>query len=171
MHEAHVTWWLVGSGAGRGRSAAARGAGRTLRRGKGSRGAGEAAQVDSAEPRGSLRDRARVRGLPGAAMESGWEPLSALGAATAVCLLLRAAWRVGCAVYVHLLPQVRRGAPWLRAHGAWAGERPGGPCARGGGGGAPSNQDRGQARTPNPGRGGGELWKQEGGMESPDRCR
>lgn len=53
-------------------------------------------------------------------MQSGWDPLSALGAATAVWLLLWATWRVGCAVYVYLLPQVRRGAPWLRAHGAWA---------------------------------------------------
>lgn len=53
-------------------------------------------------------------------MESEWDPLRALGAVTAVCLLLWAAWGVGCTVYVYLLPQVRRGAPWLRAHGAWA---------------------------------------------------
>ncbi|XP_045438208.1 very-long-chain 3-oxoacyl-CoA reductase-like [Pipistrellus kuhlii] len=49
-----------------------------------------------------------------------WDALRALGAAAALCLLLRAAWGAGCAVYVHLLPPVRRGAPWLRAHGAWA---------------------------------------------------
>ncbi|XP_070258243.1 very-long-chain 3-oxoacyl-CoA reductase-like [Myotis yumanensis] len=53
-------------------------------------------------------------------MESEWESLSALGAVTAVCLLLWATWGVGCTVYVYLLPPVRRGAPWLRAHGAWA---------------------------------------------------
>lgn len=76
-------------------------------------------------------------------MESEWDSLSALGAATAVCLLLWAAWGVGCTVYVYLLPPVRRGAPWLRAHGAWAGERPG-PCARWGAGGPQGrgNQDR-----------------------------
>lgn len=49
-----------------------------------------------------------------------WDALRALGAAAALCLLLRAAWGAGCAVYAHLLPPVRRGAPWLRAHGAWA---------------------------------------------------
>ncbi|XP_045058875.2 very-long-chain 3-oxoacyl-CoA reductase-B isoform X2 [Desmodus rotundus] len=53
-------------------------------------------------------------------MESEWDPLRMLGAVTAVCLLLWAAWGVGCTAYVYLLPQVRRGAPWLRSHGAWA---------------------------------------------------
>ncbi|XP_027990903.2 17-beta-hydroxysteroid dehydrogenase type 3-like [Eptesicus fuscus] len=53
-------------------------------------------------------------------MESDWDTLRALGAVTAACLLLWAAWGVGCTVYVYLLPPVRRGAPWLRAHGAWA---------------------------------------------------
>lgn len=58
-------------------------------------------------------------------MESEWDPLRMLGVVTAVCLLLWAAWGVGCTAYVYLLPQVRRGAPWLRSHGAWAGERQG----------------------------------------------
>lgn len=58
-----------------------------------------------------------------------WDPLRALGAVTAASLLLWAAWAVGCTVYVYLLPQVRRGAPWLRAHGAWAGKRQG-LCAK-----------------------------------------
>ncbi|XP_007941266.1 very-long-chain 3-oxoacyl-CoA reductase-like [Orycteropus afer afer] len=49
-----------------------------------------------------------------------WDALSALGALTAMWLLLRAVWGTGCAVYVYLLPSVRRDARWLRAHGAWA---------------------------------------------------
>ncbi|XP_058386969.1 very-long-chain 3-oxoacyl-CoA reductase-like [Diceros bicornis minor] len=53
-------------------------------------------------------------------MESEWDPLRTLGVVTAVCLLLWATWVVGHTVYVYLLPQARRGAPWLRAHGAWA---------------------------------------------------
>ncbi|KAM6154383.1 very-long-chain 3-oxoacyl-CoA reductase-B-like [Erethizon dorsatum] len=53
-------------------------------------------------------------------MESKWDALSALGAVTAAWLLLRGTWGVARAVYVYLLPQVRRGNPWLRAQGAWA---------------------------------------------------
>ncbi|XP_046536420.1 very-long-chain 3-oxoacyl-CoA reductase-B-like isoform X2 [Equus quagga] len=53
-------------------------------------------------------------------MESEWDALRALGAVTALWLLLRVTWEVGHLVYVYLLPQARRGAPWLRAHGAWA---------------------------------------------------
>ncbi|XP_004453325.1 very-long-chain 3-oxoacyl-CoA reductase-B-like isoform X2 [Dasypus novemcinctus] len=53
-------------------------------------------------------------------MEPGWDALRALGAVTAAWLLLRVAWGVGRAVYVYLLPQVRRGDPWLRSQGAWA---------------------------------------------------
>ncbi|KAM8788819.1 very-long-chain 3-oxoacyl-CoA reductase-B-like [Rhynchonycteris naso] len=53
-------------------------------------------------------------------MESEWDTLRALGAVTALYLLLWVTWWVGCTVYVYLLPQVRRGAPWLRTHGAWA---------------------------------------------------
>ncbi|XP_040852178.1 very-long-chain 3-oxoacyl-CoA reductase-B-like [Ochotona curzoniae] len=53
-------------------------------------------------------------------MESRWDVLSALGAVTCVWLLLQAVWAVARGVYVYLLPQVRRGAPWLRAQGAWA---------------------------------------------------
>ncbi|XP_058530696.1 very-long-chain 3-oxoacyl-CoA reductase-B-like [Ochotona princeps] len=53
-------------------------------------------------------------------MESRWDVLSALGAVTCVWLLLQAMWAVARGVYVYLLPQVRRGAPWLRAQGAWA---------------------------------------------------
>lgn len=55
-------------------------------------------------------------------MESEWDALRALGMFTAVCLLLWVTWGLSYTVYVHLLPQARRGAPWLRAHGAWAGE-------------------------------------------------
>lgn len=58
-------------------------------------------------------------------MESRWDVLSALGAVTCVWLLLQAVWAVARGVYVYLLPQVRRGAPWLRAQGAWAGESEG----------------------------------------------
>lgn len=47
-------------------------------------------------------------------MESGWDELRVLGAVTAVYLLLWAACGVGYTVYVYLLPQARRGAPWLR---------------------------------------------------------
>ncbi|XP_013002348.1 very-long-chain 3-oxoacyl-CoA reductase-B-like isoform X3 [Cavia porcellus] len=53
-------------------------------------------------------------------MESQWDALSALGAITAAWLLLRGTWGVARAVYVYLLPQVRRGNAWLRAQGAWA---------------------------------------------------
>ncbi|XP_058136400.1 very-long-chain 3-oxoacyl-CoA reductase-B-like [Dasypus novemcinctus] len=53
-------------------------------------------------------------------MESGWDVLRALGTVAAAWLLLRAAWGVGRAVYVYLLPPVRRGDPWLRSQGAWA---------------------------------------------------
>ncbi|XP_076987583.1 very-long-chain 3-oxoacyl-CoA reductase-B-like [Tamandua tetradactyla] len=53
-------------------------------------------------------------------MESGWFTLIALGAVTAAWLLLWGLWGLGRAVYVFLLPQVRRGAPWLRSQGAWA---------------------------------------------------
>lgn len=67
--------------------------------------------------------------LLGAAMESEWDALRALGAVTALWLLLRVTWEVGHLVYVYLLPQARRGAPWLRAHGAWAGEERG-LCAK-----------------------------------------
>ncbi|XP_004381837.1 very-long-chain 3-oxoacyl-CoA reductase-like [Trichechus manatus latirostris] len=49
-----------------------------------------------------------------------WDALGVLGALTAAWLMLRAVWSAGRAVYVFLLPSVRRGAPWLRAHGAWA---------------------------------------------------
>lgn len=55
-------------------------------------------------------------------MESEWDALRALGMLTAVCLLLWVTWGLSYTAYVHLLPQARRGAPWLRAHGAWAGE-------------------------------------------------
>lgn len=55
-------------------------------------------------------------------MESEWDTLRALGAVTAVGLLLWAIWGVSYTVYVYLLPQARRGSPWLRAHGSWAGE-------------------------------------------------
>nr|XP_013002343.1 very-long-chain 3-oxoacyl-CoA reductase-B-like isoform X1 [Cavia porcellus] len=53
-------------------------------------------------------------------MESKWDVLSALGAITAAGLLLTGTWGVARAVYVYLLPQVRRGNAWLRAQGAWA---------------------------------------------------
>ncbi|XP_008050199.1 very-long-chain 3-oxoacyl-CoA reductase-B-like [Carlito syrichta] len=53
-------------------------------------------------------------------MEPEWGPLSVLGAVAAAWLLLRATWELGRGVYVYLLPRARRGAPWLRAHGAWA---------------------------------------------------
>ncbi|XP_021106578.1 testosterone 17-beta-dehydrogenase 3-like [Heterocephalus glaber] len=53
-------------------------------------------------------------------MESRWDALSTLGAITASWLLLRATWGVARAVYLYLLPQVRRGNRWLRAQGAWA---------------------------------------------------
>nr|XP_013002350.1 very-long-chain 3-oxoacyl-CoA reductase-B-like isoform X2 [Cavia porcellus] len=53
-------------------------------------------------------------------MESKWDALSTLGAITAAWLLLRGTWGVARAVYVYLLPQVRRGNAWLRAQGAWA---------------------------------------------------
>nr|XP_019610373.1 PREDICTED: very-long-chain 3-oxoacyl-CoA reductase-B-like [Rhinolophus sinicus] len=53
-------------------------------------------------------------------MESEWDALRALGMFTAVYLLLWVTWGLSYTVYVHLLPQARRGAPWLRAHGAWA---------------------------------------------------
>ncbi|XP_005412560.1 PREDICTED: very-long-chain 3-oxoacyl-CoA reductase-B-like [Chinchilla lanigera] len=53
-------------------------------------------------------------------MESRWDLLNALGALTAAWLLLRGTWGVARAVYVYLLPQVRRGNSWLRAQGAWA---------------------------------------------------
>ncbi|XP_010945101.1 very-long-chain 3-oxoacyl-CoA reductase-B [Camelus dromedarius] len=53
-------------------------------------------------------------------MESEWDALRVLGAVTAVCLLLWVTWGLVYTVYVYLLPQARRGAPWLRAHGAWA---------------------------------------------------
>ncbi|XP_057569605.1 very-long-chain 3-oxoacyl-CoA reductase-B-like isoform X2 [Hippopotamus amphibius kiboko] len=53
-------------------------------------------------------------------MESEWDALRVLGAITAMCLLLWVTWGVGYTVYVYLLPQVRRGNSWLRAHGAWA---------------------------------------------------
>ncbi|XP_063110087.1 17-beta-hydroxysteroid dehydrogenase type 3-like [Cavia porcellus] len=53
-------------------------------------------------------------------MESKWDALSALGAITAAWLLLTGTWGVARAVYVYLLPQVRRGNAWLRAQGAWA---------------------------------------------------
>ncbi|XP_037676359.1 very-long-chain 3-oxoacyl-CoA reductase-B-like [Choloepus didactylus] len=53
-------------------------------------------------------------------MESGWTPLSALGAVTAAWLLLWGLWGLGRTVYVFLLPQVRRDAAWLRSQGAWA---------------------------------------------------
>ncbi|XP_062032550.1 17-beta-hydroxysteroid dehydrogenase type 3-like isoform X1 [Lepus europaeus] len=53
-------------------------------------------------------------------MESRWDVLSAVGAITCVWLLLRVAWGVARGVYVYLLPQARRGSPWLRAQGAWA---------------------------------------------------
>ncbi|XP_045148172.1 testosterone 17-beta-dehydrogenase 3-like [Echinops telfairi] len=49
-----------------------------------------------------------------------WDPLSALGALTAAWLLLGAAWRVGCVVYIYLLPWARPGDHWIRAQGAWA---------------------------------------------------
>lgn len=68
---------------------------------------------------------APVAGLVLAAMESRWDVLSALGAVTCVWLLLQAVWAVARGVYVYLLPQVRRGAPWLRTQGAWAGESEG----------------------------------------------
>lgn len=68
---------------------------------------------------------APVAGLVLAAMESRWDVLSALGAVTCVWLLLQAVWMVAGGMYVYLLPQVRRGAPWLRAQGAWAGESEG----------------------------------------------
>lgn len=114
-------------------------------------------------------------------MESDWDTLRALGAVTAACLLLWAAWGVGCTVYVYLLPPVRRGAPWLRAHGAWAGERQG-PCAWWVDGG------RRNAGTKTDGRGGPPIWAEaegssgskrsegwakqgEGGMESLKRYR
>lgn len=56
-------------------------------------------------------------------MESGWDALRVLGAVTVVYLLLWAACGAGYTVYVYLLPQACRGAPWLRARGAWAGKR------------------------------------------------
>uniref|UniRef100_H0W3W9 17beta-estradiol 17-dehydrogenase n=2 Tax=Cavia porcellus TaxID=10141 RepID=H0W3W9_CAVPO len=58
----------------------------------------------------------------GGAMESKWDALSVLGAITATWLLLQGTWRMACAVYVYLLPQVRRGNAWLRAQGSWAGK-------------------------------------------------
>lgn len=53
-------------------------------------------------------------------MESRWDVLSAVGAITCAWLLLRVAWGVARGVYVYLLPQARRGSPWLRAQGTWA---------------------------------------------------
>ncbi|XP_006871539.1 PREDICTED: estradiol 17-beta-dehydrogenase 12-like [Chrysochloris asiatica] len=49
-----------------------------------------------------------------------WDPLCALGALTAAWLLLWAVWGAGRAIYVYLLPWVRRDARWFRSHGAWA---------------------------------------------------
>ncbi|XP_049756862.1 very-long-chain 3-oxoacyl-CoA reductase-like [Loxodonta africana] len=53
-------------------------------------------------------------------MVAWWDALGVLGALTAAWLMLRAVWGAGRAVYVYLLPSVRRDAAWLRAHGAWA---------------------------------------------------
>lgn len=66
--------------------------------------------------------------MVGVVMEPEWDALRVLGAATALLLLLWATWAVGSTVYVYLLPQVRRSNHWLRAHGAWAGEK-GGLCS------------------------------------------
>lgn len=81
-------------------------------------------------------------------MGSQWDALSALGALAAAWLLLRGTWGVARAVYVYLLPQVRRGNAWLRAQGAWAGKGPGvlprrsGWGLLGGGGGGRVTGDR-----------------------------
>ena len=63
--------------------------------------------------------------LVGVVMEAEWDALRVLGAVTALFLLLRATWAVGSIVYVYLLPQARQSNHWLRAHGAWAGQKEG----------------------------------------------